>query len=67
MRCGAKCTRFEGKHMEKFETLIYGIGLAWLALALYVASMASRQRKLSREIASVRSMLESSADSRSAN
>jgi len=53
--------------MEKFETLIYGIGLAWLALALYVASMASRQRKLSREIASVRSMLESSADSRSAN
>ena len=33
------------------DLVFYGIALAWLVLALYVASIASRERKLSREIA----------------
>lgn len=31
--------------------IFYGIALAWLILALYVVSLANRQRQLSREIA----------------
>ena len=46
------------------DLLIYGMAAAWLALALYVASMASRQRKLAREIASVRAMMDGDAADR---
>ena len=46
------------------ELLAYGMAAAWVALALYVASMAGRQRKLEREIASVRSMMEKGEDRR---
>jgi CcmD family protein len=31
--------------------IFYGIALAWTVLALYVVSLANRQRRLSREIA----------------
>ena len=40
------------------ELLIYGLAVAWLALALYVVSMAGRQRKLVRELANVRTMMD---------
>lgn len=38
--------------------LIYGLAVAWLALALYLVSMAGRQRKLVRDLANVRAMLD---------
>ena len=44
--------------MPSCELLVYGMAAGWLALALYVATMATRQRKLVRELASVRAMME---------
>lgn len=46
------------------ELLFYGVAVAWLVLALFVASMAGRQRKLAREIASVRAMMDGEAADR---
>jgi cell division protein FtsL len=38
--------------------LSYGLIVAWLILVIYVLMMVSRERKLKREIASLRAMLE---------
>ncbi len=43
---------------RNYEFLIYGLIAAWLILALYVLMMVSRERKLKREIASLKAMLE---------
>jgi CcmD family protein len=40
------------------ELLTYGIALAWLVLALYVATLANRQRKLTREITRLKQTIE---------
>lgn len=49
-------TRF--KNSMNTELLGYGMAVAWIALALYVVSMASRQRKLVRELENVRVMMD---------
>ena len=41
-----------------FDLMISGIALAWLALGLYVATLANRQRKLSQEIARLKDSVE---------
>ena len=43
---------------RNYEFLSYGLIVAWLILVLYVLLMVSRQKKLKREIASLRAMLE---------
>jgi CcmD family protein len=43
---------------RNYEFLSYGLTVAWLILVLYVLLMVSRQKKLKREIASLRAMLE---------
>ena len=41
-----------------YEFLSYGLIVAWLILVVYVLMMVSRERKLKREIAGLRAMLE---------
>jgi CcmD family protein len=43
---------------NQYEYLSYGLTAAWVVLALYVLMMVSRERKLKREIASLKAMLE---------
>jgi len=43
---------------RNYEFLSYGLTVAWVILVLYVLMMVSRQRKLKREIASMKAMLE---------
>ena len=43
---------------RNYEFLSYGLIVAWLILIVYVLMMAGRERKLKREIASLRAMLE---------
>jgi CcmD family protein len=43
---------------RNYEFLSYGLTAAWLILVAYVLMMVSRHRKLQREIASLRAMLE---------
>ncbi len=43
---------------RNFEFLSYGLAAAWLILTVYVLMMVGRERKLKREIASLRAMLE---------
>ncbi len=43
---------------HQYEFLSYGLTAAWIVLALYVLLMVSRERKLKREIAALRAMLE---------
>ena len=43
---------------RNFEFLSWGLIVAWLILVIYVLMMISRERKLKREIASLRAMLE---------
>jgi hypothetical protein len=43
---------------HEYEFLSYGLTAAWIILAVYVLMMVARERKLKREIASLRSMLE---------
>jgi CcmD family protein len=43
---------------RNYEFLSYGLTAAWLILVIYVLMLVSRQRKLRREIASLRAMLE---------
>ena len=43
---------------RNYEFLSYGLIVAWLILVVYVLMMAARERKLKREIASLRAMLE---------
>ena len=50
---------------HQYEFLSYGLTAAWVILAVYVLMMVSRERKLKREIASLRAMLEENAGPRS--
>jgi CcmD family protein len=43
---------------RNYEFLSYGLTVVWLILVIYVLFMVSRGRKLKREIASLRAMLE---------
>jgi len=43
---------------HNYEFLSYGLTVAWLILVIYVLFLVSRGRKLKREIASLRAMLE---------
>ena len=43
---------------RNFTFLNSGLWVAWLVLVVYVLMMVSRERKLKREIASLRAMLE---------
>ena len=43
---------------RNYEFLSYGLTAAWIILVIYVLMMVARERKLKREIASLRAMLE---------
>ncbi|MGO9229745.1 MAG: CcmD family protein [Bryobacteraceae bacterium] len=43
---------------RNYEFLSYGLTVAWVILVIYVLFMVSRGRKLKREIASLKAMLE---------
>jgi hypothetical protein len=43
---------------HQYEFLSYGLTAAWVILVVYVLMMVARERKLKREIASLRAMLE---------
>jgi CcmD family protein len=43
---------------RNYEFLSYGLIVAWLVLVVYVLMMVSREKKLKREIAGLRAMLE---------
>ncbi len=43
---------------RNFTYMFYGLGAAWLILALYLLSLVSRERRLRRELDSVKRMLE---------
>jgi CcmD family protein len=50
---------FEIARLQRnFAFLCYGLIVAWLILVVYVLLMASRERKLKREIAGLKAMLE---------
>ena len=51
-------TREIARLQRNYEFLSYGLIIAWLILVVYVLMMAARERKLKREIASLRAMLE---------
>jgi len=43
---------------RNYEFLSYGLIVAWLILVVYVLMMLARQKKLKREIAGLRAMIE---------
>ena len=43
---------------RNYEFLSYGLVVAWLVLVVYVLMMVGRERRLKREIAGLRAMLE---------
>jgi CcmD family protein len=43
---------------HQYEYLSYGLTAAWVILGVYVLMMAARERRLKREIAGLRAMLE---------
>ena len=49
---------------HQYEFLSYGLTAAWIILAIYVLMMVARERKLKREIASLRAMLEEKTEPR---
>jgi hypothetical protein len=51
-------TREMARLQRNYEFLSYGLIVAWLILVVYVLMMVARERKLKREIASLRAMLE---------
>ena len=50
--------REEARLQHQYEFLSYGLTAAWVILAVYVLMMIGRERKLKREIASLKAMLE---------
>ena len=55
---GEEIAREAARLQRNYEFLSYGLTVAWLILVVYVLLMVSRQKKLKREIASLRAMLE---------
>jgi CcmD family protein len=51
-------TREMGRLQRNFEFLSYGFTAAWIVLAVYVLMMVGRERRLKREISSLKAMLE---------
>jgi CcmD family protein len=51
-------TREIARLQRNFEFLSYGFAAAWIVLVLYVLMMVGRERRLKREIASLKAMLE---------
>ena len=51
-------TREIARLQRNYEFLSYGLTIAWLILVGYVLLIVGRERKLKREIASLRAMLE---------
>ncbi len=51
-------TREIGRLQRNYTFLSYGLIVAWLVLVVYVLMMVSRERRLKREIASLKGMLE---------
>jgi hypothetical protein len=51
-------TRELGRLQRNYEFLSYGLTAAWLILAIYVLMMMAREKRLKREIASLKAMLE---------
>ena len=51
-------TREMVRLQRNFEFLSYGLIVAWLVLVVYVLMMVSRERRLKREIANLKAMLE---------
>jgi CcmD family protein len=47
-----------GRLQRNFEFLSYGFAAAWIVLAIYVLMMVGRERRLKREISSLKAMLE---------
>jgi CcmD family protein len=47
-----------GRLQRNFQFLSYGFAAAWIILALYILMMVGRERRLKREISSLRAMLE---------
>jgi CcmD family protein len=47
-----------GRLQRNYQFLSYGLVAAWTILVVYVLMMVGRQRKLKREIASLRAILE---------
>jgi CcmD family protein len=47
-----------GRLQRNYEFLTYGLMAAWIILVVYVLMMVSRQKKLKREIANLRAMLD---------
>ena len=43
---------------HQYEFLSYGLTAAWVILAVYVLMLVSRERRLRREIASLKAMIE---------
>jgi CcmD family protein len=43
---------------HQYEFLSYGLTAAWVVLAVYVLMMVARERRLKREIAGLKAMLE---------
>ena len=43
---------------RNFQFLSYGFAVAWIILTVYVLMMVGRERRLKREISSLRAMLE---------
>jgi hypothetical protein len=46
------------RFQRNYEFLSYGLIVAWLILVVYVLMMVARERKLKREIAGLKAMLE---------
>jgi len=46
------------RFQRNYEFLSYGLVVAWLILVVYVLMMVARERKLKREIAGLKAMLE---------
>lgn len=51
-------TREVARMQRNFEFLSYAFAAAWIVLAVYVLIMVGRERRLKREIASLKAMLE---------
>jgi CcmD family protein len=51
-------TREMGRLQRNFQFLSYGFAAAWIVLAIYVLMMVGRERRLKREISSLKAMLE---------
>lgn len=47
-----------GRLQRNYEFLSYGLTAAWLILVFYVLMMLARQKRLKREIANLRAMLD---------